>query len=483
MKEIDAHFDAYEHLKHLPREAEALHMLRKAASMVKPMMRKRGWKVGTLAEFLPDEPQLLGLNINRTERILIRLRYHHDSRQFLSIEQVTDTLLHELSHIIFGPHNADFNNLWNELRDEHQSLLMKGYTGEGFLSQGQKLGGKRMPLDEMRRQARKAAEKRKATTNANAGGHRLGGPQVARGVDMRKVIADAASRRSSITEGCASNSAEAGRLVHQQEQEGFRTKAEQDDANDLAIARALQDLMYEEEMQRLGAPTGSGGLSWDPANGLSFDSNPPSRTSSPAPTSSSGLEWTKESGLSFGKATSPPPLNRQSSLPPVNNQGRPLSRLITSPPTNASSSRPVSTQRTSSWGPPRLISAEEEQIRNKQLPPTPPPTSPQQLTVPSDPNKWACPQCTLHNPLDYLTCEACGLEQPPQPIPQHKRFGPSHVAPSLPKPPPQSGLRGQGATPFEPAKGRIGWNCLECGTFMENQWWTCSLCGTMKLDS
>ena len=63
MKEIDAHFDAYEHLKHLPNQAEALHMLRKAASMVKPMMRKRGWKVGTLAEFLPDEPQLLGKKI------------------------------------------------------------------------------------------------------------------------------------------------------------------------------------------------------------------------------------------------------------------------------------------------------------------------------------------------------------------------------------------------------------------------------------
>ncbi|EAT88081.2 hypothetical protein SNOG_04321 [Parastagonospora nodorum SN15] len=272
MREIDAHFDAYEHLKHLPRDAEALHMLRKAASMVKPMMRKRGWKVGTLAEFLPDEPQLLGLNINRTERILIRLRYHHDSRQFLSMEQVTDTLLHELSHIVFGPHNADFNNLWNELRDEHQSLLMKGYSGEGFLTQGKKLGGKRVPLDEMRRQARSAAEKRKASTNANAGGHRLGGSSVVRGVDMRKVIADAASRRSSITEGCASNSAEAGRLVHQQEQDGFRTTAEQDDANDMAIARALQDLMYEEEMHRLGAPTGQGGLTWDRENGLSVAS-------------------------------------------------------------------------------------------------------------------------------------------------------------------------------------------------------------------
>jgi hypothetical protein len=105
------------------------------------------------------------------------------------MEQVTDTLLHELSHIIFGPHNADFNNLWNELRDEHQSLLMKGYSGEGFLSQGKKLGGKRMPLDEMRRQARIAAEKRKSTTNANAGGHRLGGSSTGRGVDMRRVIA------------------------------------------------------------------------------------------------------------------------------------------------------------------------------------------------------------------------------------------------------------------------------------------------------
>jgi hypothetical protein len=316
---------------------------------------------------------------------------------------------------------------------------------------------------------------------------------------MRKVIADAASRRNSITEGCASNSVEAGRLVHQQEQDGFRTTAEQDDANDMAIARALQDLMYEEEMQRLGRPTGLGGLSWDRENGLSF-SNPPSRTVSPAPNSSSGLDWSRDGGLSAAPSASRPPLGRQSSLPVETSPGRPLSRLVTGPQPSSSTSRPGATSRTTSWGPSRLISEDEEQIRNKQLPPTPPPTSPQQITVPTDPNKWACPQCTLHNPLDFLTCEACGLEQPPQPIPQHKRFGPPNAAPSLPKPPPQSGLRGPSATPFEPAKGRIGWNCLECGTFMvrvpvasrrraytkteqENEWWTCSLCGTMKLDS
>jgi hypothetical protein len=417
-----------------------------------------------------------GLNINRTERILIRLRYHHDSRQFLSMEQVTDTLLHELSHIVFGPHNADFNNLWNELRDEHQSLLMKGYSGEGFLSQGQKLGGKRIPVDEMRRAARTAAEKRKATDNLNAGGHRLGGAPVVSGVDMRKVISDAATRRTSITDGCASGSAQAGNLVHQQEQEGFRTAAEQNDGNDEAIAQALQELLYEEEMQRLeelGAPTGGGGLAWDRQNGLQFDSDPPSRTASPASGRSSGLSWSKEHGLSSispsGESQRPAPPRTLSS--PA--QRRPLSRLVTE---NHRASSSTSINRPE----PRLISQDEQDRRNKELPPTPPPASP---LIPINDYEWACPQCTLHNPLEFLQCGVCGLEQPPQPIPQHKRFGPSHTAPSLPAPPPQSGLRGPDATPFEPAKGRIGWNCLQCGTFMENQWWTCSLCGTMKADS
>lgn len=212
-------------------------------------------------------------------------------------------------------------------------------------------------------------------------------------------------------------------------------------------------------MQRLGAPTGNGGLSWDPQNGLQFDSAPPSPSTSPAPPTQ----------FHPTRSTTYP-------LP-----GRPLPRSTAQTSSKALTRTPSTSART----PSRLISYDEEQRRNKRLPPTPPrPSPPQQsVTFPTDPNKWACPQCTLHNPLDYLACGACGLEQPPQPIPEHKRFASSYTVPTLPKPPPQSGLRGQGATPFEPARGRIGWNCLECGTFMENQWWTCSLCGTMKSDS
>lgn len=60
MKEIDAHFDTYEHLDQLPDQKTALTLLRKAASLVKPIMRKRGWKVDTLGEMLPPDARLLG---------------------------------------------------------------------------------------------------------------------------------------------------------------------------------------------------------------------------------------------------------------------------------------------------------------------------------------------------------------------------------------------------------------------------------------
>jgi hypothetical protein len=60
MAEHDALVFEYSHLKELPREKEALHSLRKIASLVKPIMRARNWKVGTLAEFFPDQQNLLG---------------------------------------------------------------------------------------------------------------------------------------------------------------------------------------------------------------------------------------------------------------------------------------------------------------------------------------------------------------------------------------------------------------------------------------
>ena len=95
MLEHDPVISEYEHEKFRPREAEALKALQKIASLVKPIMRQRGWRVGILTEFWPPEKNLLGLNWNKGQKICLRLRYPHDESQFLPMEDVVDTMLHE----------------------------------------------------------------------------------------------------------------------------------------------------------------------------------------------------------------------------------------------------------------------------------------------------------------------------------------------------------------------------------------------------
>lgn len=95
MREFDSLISEYQHEKHRPRESEALLMLRKIASLVKPIMRQRAWRVGTLCEFYPHQRNLLGLNVNAGQKICLRLRYPSDPCQFLPLEQVVDTMLHE----------------------------------------------------------------------------------------------------------------------------------------------------------------------------------------------------------------------------------------------------------------------------------------------------------------------------------------------------------------------------------------------------
>ena len=95
VREIDALVSEYQHARHRPREKDALTALQKVASLVKPIMRQRNWRVQTLCEFYPEQANLLGLNINRGQKICLRLRYPGDERQFLPVEDVVDTMLHE----------------------------------------------------------------------------------------------------------------------------------------------------------------------------------------------------------------------------------------------------------------------------------------------------------------------------------------------------------------------------------------------------
>lgn len=191
----------------------------------------------------------LGLNVNRGWRICLRLRYAEDRNQFLPLDQVIDTMLHELCHNVHGPHNSHFHALWDKLRDEYMDLMLKGYTGEAFLSEGRRVGGGNIPLRDVRRVTRQAGDKRQTVLDQALAGRRLGGKAIRTKSELRRAAADAAERRQRELQGCATDKLsndEIRDLSEAARKNGFRTKAEEDEANDVAIAQALEELMSSE---------------------------------------------------------------------------------------------------------------------------------------------------------------------------------------------------------------------------------------------
>ena len=202
-------------------------------------------------------------------------------------------MLHELCHNVHGPHNQHFHALWDQLRDELQGLLMKGYTGEGFLSAGSRLGGSRMPANEINRLARQTADSRRQRRFDGAKpGHRLGGAAPPPGEDIREVIAGAAGRRSATLRGCGTERLTGNEIRHLADaatRNGFRTQAEEDEANEAAIAQALWELVQEDERAKYGTsyihpsaenPIGNGGGSVMPSG----TTNGPTRFKPSSPT-------------------------------------------------------------------------------------------------------------------------------------------------------------------------------------------------------
>ncbi|KAF3764384.1 WLM-domain-containing protein [Cryphonectria parasitica EP155] len=408
-REHDAQVLSYRHIRELPRADEALHSLRKIASLVKPIMRARGWKVSELCEFYPSQQNLLGLNVNRGQKIMLRLRYPGDRSQFLPIEQVTDTMLHELAHIVHGPHDAKFHALWDQLRDEHEGLAMKGYTGEGFLSQGHKLGGRTgVPPQEARRLARAAAEERARQAERSRGsGQRLGGAPIHRGQDIRQVITNAVERRNRMDRGCASTNytdQEIHNIAETATKNGFRTQAEEDAANEAAIAQALWELVQEDEKRIHGK-----------------DYVPPSPD---FPAGNGGGAFTSTSR------------NRESSSipPPVPEWSRP--------------EKP---------GTPTSASPEPDLDLSPSLPAT---------------NGWTCEICTLHNPPSFLSCDACGTTRPESVTRQLAEQEARERAAKRPRPTPAVRSQ-HGPSFWECSRcghvvERQWWSCGQCGNVKES---------------
>jgi hypothetical protein len=357
------------------------------------------------------------------------------------MESVVDTMLHELAHNVHGPHDGKFHALWDQLRDEYQGLVVKGYSGEGFLSEGRRLGGRNMPNHEVRRVAREAAEKRRAGPLGTGSGQRLGGAAPRPGQDIRKVIASAVERRNTTLKGCATDKlsdTEIRDIADTATRNGFRTQAEEDEANEAAIAQALWELVQEDEQAKYGRsyipptaanPTGNGGGAV-----LAADHGPSGSRSVPdrGPVANAALHNAEQSSRSR---------------------------------------------------------SDEKQQRQQD-------------------STWACETCTLHNPSNFLCCDACGAEKPDRP----PALPPQSSRPNLPTAAPTATIDlTQSDDRSSPARSKAGvaagssqrttartgkgtgaspqtqpprtWHCNFCGTEMERKWWTCSTCGLMKDNS
>jgi hypothetical protein len=287
------------------------------------------------------------------------------------------------------------------------------------------------------------------------------------------MLASAAQSRSKadttkVDSGCATGTQAGTKAADDALRNGFRTKAEMDDANSIAIAQALQELYEQEEDNRifdgLAGPPAPGGLTWDPELGLQAMAAPPKPPASAPPLMSNTKgSQSRPANTSASAPGAAPPRTSRPNRPPApetNPHGRPVSRLVRE--AEAKQSRQhggsATTPAVQNW-PTSETGANFGAAAASTGRPT---------TSSSDGGSWGCPKCTFHNHGSMNKCEICSTTREPA-MSRQSVPGASYGAQS-------SFQSSQVAKP-------LGWTCSRCGTWMESQWWTCRHCGTMKNSS
>lgn len=184
-------------------------LLHQAAKLVAPIIHENNFKVGNLCEMFPKNPNLLGLNVNRGQKILIRLRHHHNERLFYPLGDIIGTLLHELTHNLYGAHDSKFYEFLDRLKRRFEEL-QAGASVANYFAEEERLGsgynphgGFRLVRDkrvEVLSKAKFKTERRKLGT-LSAG--RVAKPKTPQ--EMRRFALEAAERRLRDSKWCPSN--------------------------------------------------------------------------------------------------------------------------------------------------------------------------------------------------------------------------------------------------------------------------------------
>jgi len=134
-----------ETLPMLPNEAKAREILKSLANDpgVLSCMEKHQWNIGCLAEMYPEgkvgesEVCILGLNRNKGQKILLRLRTD-DLKGFRKISNIRKVFFHELAHNVHSEHDNKFFKLMRQIEQECKDMNWMqgpGYTtGNSFVA-------------------------------------------------------------------------------------------------------------------------------------------------------------------------------------------------------------------------------------------------------------------------------------------------------------------------------------------------------------
>lgn len=171
-------------LQRFPDKEYAATILHDVAKAVAPLMHENNFKVGVLCEMFPKNANLLGLNVNKGQKIMLRLRYHSNDRSFLPMTDIIGTMLHELTHNLVGPHNADFYRHLDRLQDRFDQVRYQPDLVKGYVCEENKLGGRRLNVREQRV---------KAVTKFKSERRKLGGEK--KDKLILELVREAAERR------------------------------------------------------------------------------------------------------------------------------------------------------------------------------------------------------------------------------------------------------------------------------------------------
>lgn len=192
---VNPHVQKLAVLQRRPLREQALELLKDIAQHVSYLMKENRFRVGLLVEFYPRDKRLLGMNMNRGSKIMLRLRNPHDEFQFLSRESIMGTMLHELTHNLHGAHDNRFYSKLDDLMARQWVIEQQGLF-DTFLGQGRRLGGSALAA----RQREIDLKQRKGQVRSR--GRKLGGKSVGRGGSPREMAALAAERRARDNRTC-----------------------------------------------------------------------------------------------------------------------------------------------------------------------------------------------------------------------------------------------------------------------------------------